>query len=146
MKKVTMKEANIIIADQTKVIRNDTVIDDMTGAVIAEIVPEEKLSVSKVVEKVLFLSARVSSKGNKIGISFLRYDTQNEKTGQIISNKEVPFISAWVDYSEGSKYDRLLEYPVLKELYVSISGNGNFVKLHNIFTDEEAAIFADLMA
>lgn len=145
MKKVTFEEAKELIKDQSSKIVGSQVIDKVNGDVIAEITQEEKAERNKVIEKVLFMGAKVSGKGDKIGISILRYDSLDKKTGQVFSSKDAPYVTSWIAYSEDSKYKKLLGYPVLKEVYVALSGDGSFVKLHNIFTDEEAAVFAQYM-
>lgn len=139
-----MKKVNVEEAKELGTVIDNQVVNE-AGEVIAEVVQEKEVQKNKVIEKALFMGCRLNSKSDKIGISVLRFDSQSPLTGQVFSNKEVPYITSWLPYAEGAGFEPLFNYPVLKEVYVALSGSGNFIKLHKVFSDEEAAFFKSFM-
>ena len=119
-------------------------------------------AVNKVIVKSLFLSAQESKNTHKIGVTVLLYDTIDEK-GQVrvsMDQKSVkgqnvtvsPVISAWFDPDPEktdpevfAKVKELLTRGGLSDLYVVISGNGEFRKIHNFLSKSEFDMYLKLV-
>lgn len=131
-----------------------------------EIVEQEQemapTAVNKVVVPSLFLSAQESKNTHKIGVTVLLYDSMDDK-GQVrvsMDQKSVkgqnvtvsPVISAWFD-PDPTKTDpevfekakELLTRGGLSDLYVVISGNGEFRKIHNFLSKSEFEMYLKLV-
>ena len=135
---------------------------EKTNAAIEQVQEMAPTAVNKVVVKTLFLSAQESKTTHKIGVTVLLYDSMDEK-GQVrvpMDQKLVkgqqttvsPVITVWFD-PDPAKTDKevfdkakaLLNAGGLKNLYVVISGSGEFRKIHNFLSNDEFELYQKIV-
>lgn len=107
------------------------------------------------IQKFLLLSCKIfeytpkknnpnNLKQSAASILFLDANSCDRKTGQPDVQGSKPVLSAFV--SDPSERVRELENaPVFKEVFVKISGNDNFVNVHDILTPEEVEAYRSIV-
>lgn len=118
---------------------------------------QQATAVNKVVAKALFLSAQKSSKSGKLGITVLLYEGIDEETKQIrvaLDQRSVkgqtytlsPVVSVWFKPEEITpQIAKMVGMKGLSEIYVIISGNGEFRKIHKFLSEKDYQAYLALV-
>lgn len=121
---------------------------------------EQQRNVEKVVARCLFLSA-MESKTNKIGVTVMLVDDMDLTTGQVkvtLEQKKAgkqsytvsPVICTWFDPSNTdeqifAEMKALTKAGGLKDLYIVMSGDGEFRRIHKVLSRQELELYRKLV-
>ncbi len=124
-------------------------VDETTGEIVEEVEKPrqaEKPRIAKVLllGGVLFEGDKKRKKDPGMVLSFVDAVETDSKTGQPILRGFNPVISCYVK-NPTADVVALLKEPVFSVKFIKISGNENFTQFHGILTDQEAAMFREIM-
>ena len=120
----------------------------------------EQRNVEKIVARCLFLSA-LESKTGKIGVTVMLVDDMDLTTGQVkvaLEQKKAktqsytvsPVFCTWFDPANTDKQifeemKALTKSGGLKDLYIVMSGDGEFRKIHKVLSRQELELYRRLV-
>lgn len=127
---------------------------DEDGMIHAEDAEQEQELQPQRIEKprvvpVLFLGGSIvqNKEGILKGVNLLFVDSvqQDRKTGQPVINGFNPIISTYIKEGAADYVDLIRNKQVFSKMYIKISGNENFTRLHGILTPKQVEAYVAIM-
>ena len=147
----TRSEARKYMSSGLATLNEETneLIEVSTGLVLGTVEEKKEVKRNSVVERVLLINAS-KSKSGKLGLDVLRYNSIDEKTGQVVIKKSfdseiVNLVSSYIKGDWQSHYERFINMKVLTSIYVSIAGDGDYLTIDRVFTPEQEEFLSKIM-
>lgn len=134
--------------------------EKVTNLAVDEEEVVEQRNVEKIVARALFLSA-IESKTGKIGVTVLLVDDVDKTNGQVkvtLEQKKAktqsytvsPVICSWFDPANTDEgifieMKALTKSGGLKDIYIVMSGDGDFRKIHKVLSKQELDLYRKLV-
>lgn len=147
----TRSEARKYMSSGLATLNEETneLIEVSTGLVLGIVEEKKEVKRNSVVERVLLINAS-KSKSGKLGLDVLRYNSIDEKTGQVVIKKSfdseiVNLVSSYIKGDWQPHYERFINMKVLTSIYVSIAGDGDYLTIDRVFTPEQEEFLSNIM-